>query len=434
MVKKLDIKKAITRIPTVLFLTSVTHVALADGFYTIIGPDGFPMVVPQGIHEKPPAKKKVVEAVEQVQPIPTQSKVTEQALPKVVEQTNNALYINAEKSVNTESVSQMKVEHTKISKKENPSTKQSAQTVPEKITPKAVRSKVIDHVQTQDQPKENVTISKTPQNVLSQPESPNPHETAVTTTVESQKSEQTNSVAQNNTTDDQHFSEIDGVKYVNNEFLEDKEFNLEGRKRFYITPDSNVAGVGHVSTFEQQRGVSKAVLEKFMHPENNDEKPVVVALSSNYYRLPKDQVEKSLAQSCFSGKKFKKPKELSQKNTQLGLWPVPPLKERFVYEIVKLNPDVEDIQITSYATTSKKPTFYWPLAVFLDQNGCVVEGVSGFKNKETDETPTQHASLEGVLKKPMQARYLFLTPLSEAIEVENKQLSNQGQIKLSVLR
>ena len=72
--------------------------------------------------------------------------------------------------------------------------------------------------------------------------------------------------------------------------------------------------------------------------------------------------------------------------------------------------------------------------VFLDQKGCVVEGVSGFKNQNLDENNMQHAAMEGILKKPETASYMFMTPLSAAVDAENMQLTNQGQIKLSVIR
>ena len=44
------------------------------------------------------------------------------------------------------------------------------------------------------------------------------------------------------------------------------------------------------------------------------------------------------------------------------------------------------------------------------------------------------SALEGVLKKPPNAVYLFMTPLLEAVDVQDVQLTNKGQIKLSVLR
>ena len=46
----------------------------------------------------------------------------------------------------------------------------------------------------------------------------------------------------------------------------------------------------------------------------------------------------------------------------------------------------------------------------------------------------QHAAMEGILKKPETASYMFMTPLSAAVDAENMQLTNQGQIKLSVIR
>src|SRR5699024_2415231 len=33
------------------------------------------------------------------------------------------------------------------------------------------------------------------------------------------------------------FVMVDGEKYIKNEYLEDKEFNLEGKKRFYAMPE-----------------------------------------------------------------------------------------------------------------------------------------------------------------------------------------------------
>jgi len=46
----------------------------------------------------------------------------------------------------------------------------------------------------------------------------------------------------------------------------------------------------------------------------------------------------------------------------------------------------------------------------------------------------QHASIQGVLKVPASAHYMMLTPLSSAVDVAETELSNQGQIQISVLR
>lgn len=225
-------------------------------------------------------------------------------------------------------------------------------------------------------------------------------------------------------------TKIDGVEYVDNEFLEDKEFNLEGRKRFYVMPDGSTAG-GRFETIEREKGITKSLLAKFSNNGMDEHKTIVLAPS--YHRLAKDDLVKTLEQSCFAGKKLDKAKTLGQKNPDMGFWPVAPFKEKFVYEVVKFDPNVKNLQLSSFASTQKAPTYYWPLVVFLDQQGCVVEGVSGFKNQDINPNKFQHSALEGVLKVPLNAVYMMMTPLAESIDVPELKLSNQGQIKLSVL-
>lgn len=232
--------------------------------------------------------------------------------------------------------------------------------------------------------------------------------------------------------DDSKFTEIDGVQYVDNEYLEDKEFNLEGKKRFYIMSEAGVAGGRQFETVEREKGISKSVFSKFLKNDNAVHGPIV--LSSTYFRLPKEQVVENLQQSCFTGKKIEKAKFLSVDKDEMGFWPVAPIKENFAYEVVKLDKQVENIQLSSYASSQKNPTYYWPLVVFLDQQGCVIEGVTGFKSEDVDANHRQFASLMGILKKPSHAHFLFMTPLAESVDVDNLKLSNTGQIKLNVLR
>lgn len=232
--------------------------------------------------------------------------------------------------------------------------------------------------------------------------------------------------------DDDNFTIIDGVQYVNHEYLEEKEFNLEGNKRFYIVPDSSSTGGRNFETVEREKGVTKSVLSKFLKNTQTAQKPIVLA--TTYARLNKDEVVETLEQACFTGRKINKSKTLSLDKDEIGFWPVAPVKENFSYEVVNLDQNVETIHLSSYASSQKNPTYYWPLVVFLDQNGCVIEGVSGFKNEDIHSNNRAYSALAGILKKPDNARYLFMTPLAEAIDIKNQKLSNTGQIKLSVLR
>ena len=52
----------------------------------------------------------------------------------------------------------------------------------------------------------------------------------------------------------------------------------------------------------------------------------------------------------------------------------------------------------SFAASNSTPLYYWPLAIFLDEKGCILEGASGFKSKSYPSTILQHASIQGTFK------------------------------------
>ena len=83
------------------------------------------------------------------------------------------------------------------------------------------------------------------------------------------------------------------------------------------------------------------------------------------------------------------------------------MKEKFEYELVQLNPSVQHLKVISFASSNEKPLYYWPLVVFLDDKGCILEGVSGFKSKSYPSTMLQHASIQGVLKVPPSAHLYY---------------------------
>ncbi|WP_139112247.1 putative pilus assembly protein FilE, partial [Acinetobacter pittii] len=229
--------------------------------------------------------------------------------------------------------------------------------------------------------------------------------------------------------DKSKFTTIDGVEYVNNEFLEDQEFNIEGKKRFYLMPD----GLGRTESIERKKGVSRSTLDQLFNRHSQDEQSAVV-LASTYMRLSSEELERAFEQDkCFVKGYTKSIKTLSI-NKEVNLWPRKPLKEKFEYEVVKLDPSVQNLKFLSFAASNENPLYYWPLVIFLDDKGCILEGVSGFKSRSYPSTILQHASIQGVLKVPPSAKYIMMTPLSSAVDVEEKELTNQGQIQISVLR
>jgi len=428
---KAEKKIVLTSLWLVTGMSLATSACYASSFYTIIGPDGHPMIIQKPESSTKPETKqknneknenKTVKSIEAIQP---QSSTTQN---KNVTQPEHFPTSAPEPK---KSVIPLTKHSSEIQTKPQETVKVSPQPQPQPQPQKTVSSSV----QPDEQEKTAVVVpeTKTAEIAKSQHEAKQVEKQQKSlTTQNSQISKAALKTQSIQETEDKNFTIIDGEKYVNNEYLEDREFNLEGKKRFYMTPEIGAVH-GRYETIERQKGLSTSLLNRIRgNPDADEKKPVV--LSSTYFRLPKDEVVHNLEQACFTGKKILKAKGLSLKNQEIGLWPVAPIKAHFAYEVVKLDAQVQNILLTSYASSSKAQTYYWPLVVFLDEQGCVIEGVSGFKNEESHDNNLQYAAMEGVLRKPEKATYLFLTPLSSAIDVENKQLTNHGQIKLSVIQ
>lgn len=231
------------------------------------------------------------------------------------------------------------------------------------------------------------------------------------------------------------FNQLDGQQYVSNEYLEDKEFNLDGRKRFYTMPEGMIDsknGSTRLQTIEREKGVGQSVMQSlFKKKPTQDDGPIILA--STYYRVSQNDSVEGLGKQCFTDKKIKKSKILV-KDKDVNLWPRAPLANDFDYEVVKVNSPIQNIKINSYASRENNPTFYWPFVVFLDDKACVLEGAGGYKNQESEANVIQHMNIEGVIQVPKDSHYILMTPLASAIDVDQHGLSNQGQLKLSVIR
>ncbi len=451
---KMSNTQALKPLWLVLGMSLAITTPYAANFYTIIGPDGHPMIVQKPIEKPKEISQKELPKKEQPQTetpkhselnsIKTDHLTVEKT--QKIESTNQQIksapilknnpnqdakvYVEAPTSKLNESepVSAQKSQYQAV---QHQKVQQQKQIV--------VEQKIIQNESNQKSKADTRVVVKTQQkSVIESSSAPviRPSKTTEQTVTIDESSVQNLEPSQaqepQKETENSPFTVIDGQKYVNNEYLEDQEFNLEGKKRFYMTPEVGAVH-GRYETIERQKGLSASLLDRIRGNSKPVEKKAIV-LAPTYYRLPQNEVVQNLEKSCFTGKKILKAKKLSTKNQEVGIWPVAPIKENFAYEVVELDPQVQNVLLTSYASSSKIPSYYWPLVVFLDQQGCVLEGVSGFKNEDMQDNNLQFSAMEGVLRKPEKAVYLFLTPLSSAIDVENKQLTNHGQIKLSVIQ
>ncbi|MGS0706289.1 putative pilus assembly protein FilE [Acinetobacter sp. ANC 3781] len=368
----------------------------AGEFYTIIGPDGRPMIVQQPIQSKP----KVAEALKVQQPLTTiQNNVQETQTQKTI--TEIKLSKSAQLPVENGSISAVTKKNNSalVNKKEH------------KYPLVQVESKNVEQVKYVSNAQPKLKNEETKIHLSD-------------TLVKQEESESTDT-----------FTMISGEKYIKNEYLENKEFNLEGKKRFYAMPEGIIDikhGATRLQTVEREKGVSKSLLQSIFK-KNQKQNTGPITLSSTYYRVSQADAIKSLGQQCIKDKKIKNAKTLSL-DKDLNIWPRAPLKEQFDFEIVKVSNAIQNIQISSYASRQQNPTFYWPFVVFLDSSGCVLEGTGGFKNNENVQSFTTYQKIEGIVHIPAQSQYILLTPLASAIDLENKALTNQGQLKLIAIR
>lgn len=379
----------------------------ADGFYTIIGPDGRPMIVPKRISKDTsvPIKKPELEEKSKLSDnsseIKQSSSEKELKIVKIETHSNSAPVTSQKNSINQNDVVV-----------QSPS-KNNIESITK--TTQSNESKKNEPIQVNIQKEQQAAISNSIQ-ISKYPK--------VSTADMKQQSKDSSL----NQVEQQAFSKVDGVEYVNSEYLEDQEFNLEGKKRFYSMPD----GTGRLETIERKKGVSRSVLDKFINKAQQSNAPI--SLSTSYIRLSADELALAFEKDrCFVDGYSKSIKTLTAQK-EVGLWPRKPLKEKFEYELVKLDNSIQFMQIESYAATNEKPNYYWPLVIFLNEKGCIQEGVSGFKNAKTTSTLFQHSSLQGTLKVPSNAYYMMLTPLASAVDVSEEELSNQGQVRISVLQ
>lgn len=387
-------------------------VSYANEFYTIIGPDGRPMVVQRKAETRPAAKKEAV-PVNKTQAQSRASSALNPAQPQAQIPVSEPVRAPAVAVVPTVST---------VPTQPVPTVKLT-ESIPQKTPDTAVV----------EQPVVTPVVLATTKPVSA---SSSPTITSVIPQTESQKVLKTVQADQPDRTSSSGFTEMEGEQYVNNEYLEHSEFNLEGKKRFYMMPEGVVdsklgGGATRVQVVEREKGVGQSVLDRlFKKRQPESVKPMV--LSSTYYRIAQADAISSLGQSCFNNKKIKHAKTLAVQK-DVNLWPRAPLTDEFDYEVVKLEGDLRHLQVNSYASKTRQPTFYWPFAVFLDAQGCVIEGAGGYKSQDTQSTLLQHEQVEGVIQLPAQTRYLLLTPLASAIDMENRQLSNQGQLKIIAL-
>ncbi|GAC1609297.1 MAG: hypothetical protein NVS3B3_15580 [Aquirhabdus sp.] len=229
-------------------------------------------------------------------------------------------------------------------------------------------------------------------------------------------------------------STLNGETYIDSEYLEKREFNLDEKKKFYAVPD----GLGGTQIVERVPGAIEEQKKSDSDVKQRDgELPALVTLSDQYQRVPAIEITSLIGMKCLSTQALRQ--ATIMRDQQLILWPrsdAPRVNNRagLNYVVVEFRSNTRDLSLQSFAPQGRQSDYYWPLPIFLDADGCVLEGVNGFYQKTLPSTVLQPSILVGTLHVPEQTRFMMLTPLVEAIDLPKIKLSEVGQVRLIPLR
>ncbi len=229
------------------------------------------------------------------------------------------------------------------------------------------------------------------------------------------------------------YTSLDGEKYIDSDYYQRREFNLSGKSRFYPMPD----GMGGVQVIERVPGKDQERSFVAPAPKHPVAQPVLVTLSDHYQRIPAAEITAMIGMSCLSYPSLSAARQLQDK--PLILWPrsdTPQVKghEALNYVLVALPQGTHDLSVQSYTEVGRSPMYYWPLPVFLNEQGCVVEGVSSYYQHRTEGALLAPPILIGTLHVPTQSRYVMLTPIEASPDLPQTSLSPVGQVRLIRLR
>lgn len=230
----------------------------------------------------------------------------------------------------------------------------------------------------------------------------------------------------NNQTQDGFFTlNSDNEKYIDSDVLKNKAFNQTDKKRFYSIPTvngsvDNIENPNRIDTNNQQ---DQSVIDLSLL--NN---PLTV--SSSYRTISKKSVQNMFGQQCFAKTHFVKLKKLTSKEP-LNLWPRPKSFDANVLQMDIINIDnIKAMSLLSFSNKANDADYYWPLVVFLDKQGCILEAVDRYVTQDIKATWLQKASLKGNLLVPKQTQYVMLTPMSQTVSLPNVSLSKKGALKI----
>jgi hypothetical protein len=204
------------------------------------------------------------------------------------------------------------------------------------------------------------------------------------------------------------YRQLDAETYVDVELLEKKNFNLEDKKRFYYVP-TIPNGTALIQTESGQELPVTPVIPTLSK--------AVLSTSSSYQLISSQEVQSLYPKvaTCYSAKYLKK--NAKDLDDTYNVWKSPAFDKTIIPDrVLKLSTQSKALRLVSFANSMQKPSFYLPVVVFLDVQGCTLTGVWQYWNYAQPASEKQYASVAGLLNVPEQSAYvIFYEPPSSLV-------------------
>ncbi|WP_297923991.1 putative pilus assembly protein FilE [uncultured Agitococcus sp.] len=214
--------------------------------------------------------------------------------------------------------------------------------------------------------------------------------------------------------------ELEGEQYIDSDTLIKQQSEQPAKKRFYYVP---TGALGEKILEGEHKTVESTTTPQAPKQE--------IKFSPEYQIITKEALLSkwhNLSSYCQQTKRLKPSRLFKASN---ALWiDKSDFSANQPDKILSLEKNLltaEVVRISSFANSQKKPKFYLPIIVFLDEQGCVLEGAWQYWSYAKAANDNQYSAVDGLLTLPTSSKYILLYPPDEQVKI-SLPLQNYGSL------
>lgn len=214
--------------------------------------------------------------------------------------------------------------------------------------------------------------------------------------------------------------ELEGEQYIDSDTLIKQQSEQPAKKRFYYVP---TGALGEKILEGEHKTVESTTTPQAPKQE--------IKFSPEYQIITKEALLSkwhNLSSYCQQTKRLKPSRLFKASN---ALWiDKSDFSANQPDKILSLEKNLltaEVVHISSFANSQKKPKFYLPIIVFLDEQGCVLEGAWQYWSYAKAANDNQYSAVDGLLTLPTSSKYILLYPPDEQVKI-SLPLQNYGSL------